>query len=125
MRQNKPTDNRNGIQYNSNDYHGYEQAKERLVGGNRFSGKVISKSSSYQSLGIASLQPSFRGDGDSSRQSSTYSQKHKLKVKNLEMVPVDSEYYDDYCEPKPVRKSDMLASKAFRYKKQAFRSELY
>jgi len=90
----------------------------------RFNQQIISKSSSYQSLGMVSLQPSLGRDGDSSRQSN-HSQKHKLKVKNLEMVVCDNEYYDDYCEPKPERKSDMLASKAFQSKKRIIRSELY
>lgn len=96
---NRAVENGSGLHPNFNDYQGYEQEKGRIVGLNRFNQKIISKSSSYQSLGIASL-PSFQGDEDSSRQSS-YSQKHKLKVKNLEMVPCDNEYYEDYGVPRP------------------------
>jgi hypothetical protein len=76
-------------------------------------------------LAFKGLGRTVKGDEDSSNRSNR-SQKHKLMLKNLEMVPCPSnEYYEDGGEAKKERRSDMIGTGSGVSKKRLFRSELY
>ena len=72
-----------------NDYYqqGYDSGRQSALN------RVITKSNSVSHMGVRAVRNPRRQENDDSSNKSSLSQRHKLVLKNLEIVTCDNEYY--------------------------------
>jgi hypothetical protein len=81
------------------------------------------KSDSEHRLPVRPKQPQRE---ESESRKSSRSQKHKLQLKNLEMVAVENEYYDEPLEERKLkRRSDVYGQNNYHSRERLQRWEYY